>query len=97
MNRPIQSIASALAITWLAACGPAQAPTTTGHGNGPQACTEEAKQCADGSSVARSGPNCEFAPCPGEAVACTQDAKKCPDGSFVSRTGPNCEFADCPK
>lgn len=29
-----------------------------------KACTEEAKQCPDGSYVARTGPNCEFAPCP---------------------------------
>lgn len=28
------------------------------------ACTQEAKLCTDGSYVARSGPNCEFAPCP---------------------------------
>ncbi len=30
------------------------------------ACTEEAKLCADGSAVGRTGPNCEFAPCPSE-------------------------------
>jgi hypothetical protein len=30
----------------------------------PQACTTEAKICPDGSAVGRSGPNCEFAPCP---------------------------------
>lgn len=30
------------------------------------ACTEEAKLCPDGSAVGRTGPNCEFAPCPGE-------------------------------
>ncbi|KKP47245.1 MAG: hypothetical protein UR39_C0005G0058 [Candidatus Woesebacteria bacterium GW2011_GWA1_33_30] len=28
------------------------------------ACTMEAKLCPDGTSVGRSGPNCEFAPCP---------------------------------
>lgn len=27
-------------------------------------CTQEAKQCPDGSYVGRTGPNCEFAPCP---------------------------------
>ena len=27
-------------------------------------CTMEAKQCPDGSYVARTGPNCEFTPCP---------------------------------
>src|SRR5262245_26096340 len=29
-------------------------------------CTAEAKMCPDGSAVGRSGPNCEFAKCPGE-------------------------------
>lgn len=28
------------------------------------ACTEEAKLCPDGSAVGRSGPTCEFEPCP---------------------------------
>ncbi len=30
----------------------------------PVACTMEAKICPDGSSVGRTGPNCEFTPCP---------------------------------
>ena len=30
------------------------------------ACTMEARLCPDGSSVGRSGPNCEFAACPVE-------------------------------
>ncbi len=30
----------------------------------PVACTMEAKICPDGSSIGRSGPKCEFAPCP---------------------------------
>lgn len=32
--------------------------------NQPRACTQEAKICPDGSSVGRTGPNCEFTPCP---------------------------------
>ncbi len=32
------------------------------------ACTAEAKMCPDGSAVSRTGPNCEFAPCPGESA-----------------------------
>lgn len=28
------------------------------------ACTMDAKICPDGSAVGRTGPNCEFAPCP---------------------------------
>lgn len=31
----------------------------------PIACTMEAKICPDGSAVGRQGPNCDFAPCPG--------------------------------
>ncbi len=36
------------------------------HNNNPEQvfCTMEAKECPDGSYVGRSGPNCEFAPCP---------------------------------
>ena len=33
-------------------------------GNERIACTQEAKLCPDGSAVGRTGPNCEFAPCP---------------------------------
>lgn len=33
-----------------------------------RACTMEAKICPDGSAVGRTGPNCEFAACPGTAV-----------------------------
>lgn len=62
----------------------------------PKGCTLEAKQCPDGSSVGRTGPNCEFAACPTTPKACTEEAKQCPDGSYVGRGGPNCEFAPCP-
>lgn len=32
----------------------------------PMMCTMDARQCPDGSYVSRTGPNCEFSPCPGE-------------------------------
>lgn len=32
----------------------------------PQACPMDAKICPDGTAVGRSGPSCEFAPCPAE-------------------------------
>jgi len=35
----------------------------------PHACTQEAKQCPDGSYVGRTGPNCEFAACPASSGA----------------------------
>ena len=39
-------------------------PTEVGDTKGGVACTMEAKLCPDGSYVGRTGPNCEFAPCP---------------------------------
>lgn len=40
---------------------------TEGNKEGEEVfCTMDAKVCSDGSSVGRTGPDCEFAPCPGE-------------------------------
>jgi putative hemolysin len=45
-----------------------------GDTNIAKVCTEEAKICPDGSSVGRTWPNCEFAPCPSEeSVVCTME------------------------
>ena len=41
----------------------------TRHVSQPRACTEEAKQCPDGSYVGRTGPNCQFAACPFKVIA----------------------------
>lgn len=43
---------------WVASTRIVQAPV------GEKACTMEAKLCPDGSAVGRTGPNCEFTPCP---------------------------------
>ena len=40
------------------------APISYVHEPTPVACTEEAMVCPDGSSVGRTGPNCEFSDCP---------------------------------
>jgi len=53
--------------------------------NPPRACTEEAKLCPDGSYVGRTGPNCEFAPCP-NTTNCT-----CPQGYILE--GDTCNPA----
>ena len=37
------------------------------------ACTMDAKLCPDGSYVGRSGPNCEFAPCPATTTPIFED------------------------
>lgn len=39
-------------------------------------CTQEAKLCPDGSSVSRTGPNCEFAPCTGEGIKVNSQKEK---------------------
>lgn len=57
------ALALVLAATSLA-CSPTKADTATP--DDIVACTEEAKICDDGSSVARQGPDCEFAACPGQ-------------------------------
>jgi hypothetical protein len=50
---------------------------------GGVACTMEAKLCPDGSSVGRSGPNCEFAPCPTPTAADPQaDWKTYTNGKY---------------
>ena len=45
----------------------------------PKACTAEAKMCPDGSTVGRTGPNCEFAPCPasGNGTAASNETGFC--------------------
>jgi len=58
------------------------------------ACTQEAKLCADGSAVGRTGPNCEFAPCPEDvepepAFQCLKDSD-CP--STTLGTGPSTNY-----
>jgi hypothetical protein len=55
-----------------------KAPTDLNCGeeiNG-MACTEEAKICPDGSSVVRTGPDCEFAPCPTTSTLENELSKK---------------------
>lgn len=41
-------------------------PTNKDGATTPTACTQEAKLCSDGSAVGRTGPHCEFTPCPKE-------------------------------
>lgn len=60
---------------------------------GPVACTEEAKQCPDGSYVGRTGPKCEFAPCPSPTPIPTPgtEGKRCTgSGDTTCGTGYAC-------
>lgn len=71
--------------------------SVTGDG-GNAACPMDAKLCPDGSSVGRTGPNCEFAECPrtvtsgGQGSSCQSDSDcsfgyECIDPSPVMREG----------
>ena len=83
-------------ILFLAGCGTTSQPIVTHPIQvQPRACTEEAKLCPDGSAVGRTGPNCEFAKCPGEAKTyCTcpewyrQDGEACNPACYYST--PKC-------
>ncbi|MBI4044267.1 MAG: hypothetical protein HY392_00995 [Candidatus Diapherotrites archaeon] len=72
------------------------------------ACTLEAKLCPDGSAVGRTGPNCEFSPCPevkpGACSAIAQElgqkieqANYCTTDSDCTTIDFSCPFVTCGK
>ena len=67
---------------------------------GPIACTMEAKICPDGSAVGRTGPNCEFSPCPSPSTSNSCDAQpysSCQSvpGCAVCPPCPMCNSVSC--
>ncbi|MEK7462726.1 MAG: hypothetical protein AAB618_04105 [Patescibacteria group bacterium] len=61
--------------------GTATDPSAPTNNDEFMACTMDAKLCADGSYVGRTGPNCEFTACPSEAedkktIVCTKEQKQ---------------------
>jgi hypothetical protein len=66
-----------------------QVQVTTKPESSQVACTMEAKLCPDGSSVGRSGPNCEFAPCPDSKT----DKEVSADTKTYTNTGFNYAFS----
>lgn len=57
----------------------------------PVACTAEAKLCPDGSAVGRSGPNCEFSPCPGATGANLSASCQDQKGTWLAQYN-ECEY-----
>ncbi len=71
-----------------------QTPETISPPPGQTGCTLEARICPDGSNVGRSGPNCEFTPCP------TLDSNTfiCPKTEQVDcEPGPDINTKQCSK
>lgn len=62
-------------------------PATPPEG-GDVVCTMEAKICPDGSAVGRSGPNCEFAPCPSGGEVAPEDGGVEPDPASAHAPAP---------
>ena len=56
--------AAPLAFVLLALGGGCKPPPVATPAEAVAGCTEEARVCADGSTVARQGPDCEFPRCP---------------------------------
>lgn len=54
------------------------------------ACTQEAKQCPDGSYVSRTGPNCEFAQCPKTQCNTDSDCPQTTCSAPVGSSAPTC-------
>jgi hypothetical protein len=50
------------------------------------ACTQEAKECPDGSYVGRTGPDCGFAACPTDKTC--ESNLDCPTGQTCLAAGP---------
>ncbi len=64
MNGRMKYVVGALLFLGLTIGGYVLWPQGGSSTSGPTACTEEAKICLDGSTVGRTGPDCEFAACP---------------------------------
>lgn len=66
-----------LAVMLLGGCN---SVSLNSNNNSRVACSMEAKLCPDGSAVGRTGPNCEFAPCPGSETA---DSFNLQNGTYI--------------
>jgi hypothetical protein len=78
---------------------------TDNDGRDNVVCTMEAKQCPDGSYVGRTGPRCEFSPCPvsTSSISTTTDTTERPGGPLLTgglvgqvMLGPTCPVVQYP-
>ncbi|MDR3642650.1 MAG: carboxypeptidase-like regulatory domain-containing protein [Candidatus Doudnabacteria bacterium] len=84
----IKSVFFFTSIVLLAAgCGKTSPNPSPSPSPSPIDCTQEARQCPDGSYVSRSGPNCEFAACPSFHAVPTSSAPSLPPPSLPAKTG----------
>lgn len=63
-------------VWWSFALVPQRANSPSQNKPQPTVCTDEAKQCPDGSAVGRTGPDCEFSACPTSDVATYLDPSR---------------------
>ncbi|NYZ76090.1 serpin family protein [Candidatus Micrarchaeota archaeon] len=63
--------------------------------NPPGACTQEARQCPDGSYVGRTGPNCEFAACPNTTNCQNYSVDKYPSQCVICPPCAACSSISC--
>lgn len=61
----------------------------------PQACTDEARICPDGSAVGRTGPNCSFAPCPSTNSNSTNTNTSINTNTTQDRVDAGCYIGGC--
>lgn len=68
-----------------------QSPPISSASPSPVACTQEAKQCQDGSYVGRTGRYCDFALCPGESIVTPSPYAQCKSDSDCPGKNYTCE------
>ncbi len=67
---------------------PAENTPDKDQNQSPIACTMDAKICPDGSAVGRSGPTCEFAPCPASTTESATDSTPVTNSATAATTNP---------
>lgn len=99
MSKTTISIISIIMVAIVIAGGAYWYIQTKQSGQTGKACTMEAKLCPDGSAVGRTGPNCEFTPCPDTTAATSTEKGILPYNSGIRgqvMLGPTCPVERIP-